>query len=183
MSQGTTSRNSSSAPSASSAGPSQSRRAPTSALLTRFSRASRPSLHSSVKCSRPPRGRHGRCSPATTAPAHSSSAISATHPRSNSSRRRSTHTRRRWFNGSRSKKTSPCVPPTSRRHVPAIAIALVSRRRDLSTSPAPPPAPPSPPTCASCTLRGVCRGGCKIVAAHLEDAFRPDPECPRVRAR
>lgn len=34
-------------------------------------------------------------------------------------------------------------------------------------------APPEP--CASCTLRPICRGGCKIVGG-----FRPDPECPRV---
>ena len=42
--------------------------------------------------------------------------------------------------------------------------------------------PPEP--CASCTLRSVCRGGCKIVAQHLEHLERnvgPDPECPRVR--
>jgi radical SAM protein with 4Fe4S-binding SPASM domain len=36
--------------------------------------------------------------------------------------------------------------------------------------------------CASCTLRAVCRGGCKIVARHLDGAHGPDPECPRVRA-
>jgi radical SAM protein with 4Fe4S-binding SPASM domain len=36
--------------------------------------------------------------------------------------------------------------------------------------------PPEP--CASCTLRPVCRGGCKIVGG-----FRPDPECPRVASR
>lgn len=45
-------------------------------------------------------------------------------------------------------------------------------------------APPEP--CASCTLRSVCRGGCKIVSAHLAPSrrggFAPDPECPRVRA-
>ena len=47
-------------------------------------------------------------------------------------------------------------------------------------------APPEP--CASCTLRAVCRGGCKVVSAHLHpesvgpDGFAPDPECPRVRA-
>jgi radical SAM protein with 4Fe4S-binding SPASM domain len=33
--------------------------------------------------------------------------------------------------------------------------------------------PPEP--CASCSLRPICRGGCKIVGG-----FRPDPECPRV---
>jgi radical SAM protein with 4Fe4S-binding SPASM domain len=36
--------------------------------------------------------------------------------------------------------------------------------------------------CASCALRSVCRGGCKIVARHLDGAHGPDPECPRVRS-
>jgi radical SAM protein with 4Fe4S-binding SPASM domain len=43
--------------------------------------------------------------------------------------------------------------------------------------------PPEP--CASCTLRPVCKGGCKVVSAFLargDGALRPDPECPRVRA-
>ncbi len=44
-----------------------------------------------------------------------------------------------------------------------------------------PASPPEP--CASCTLRPVCRGGCKIVAQHVDGALGPDPECPRVRAR
>jgi radical SAM protein with 4Fe4S-binding SPASM domain len=38
--------------------------------------------------------------------------------------------------------------------------------------------PPEP--CASCTLRHVCKGGCKVVAAHVDGAHGPDPECPRV---
>jgi radical SAM protein with 4Fe4S-binding SPASM domain len=41
-------------------------------------------------------------------------------------------------------------------------------------------APPEP--CASCALRSVCRGGCKVVSSHLAQAMVPDPECPRVRA-
>lgn len=48
-------------------------------------------------------------------------------------------------------------------------------------------APPEP--CASCTLRSVCRGGCRVVAGFAVDgpsdrpfAMHPDPECPRVRA-
>lgn len=42
-------------------------------------------------------------------------------------------------------------------------------------------APPEP--CASCTYRSVCRGGCRIVAAHVTgDALAPDPACPRVLA-
>ncbi len=36
--------------------------------------------------------------------------------------------------------------------------------------------------CASCTLRAVCKGGCKIVSSYLDGEHGPDPECPRVRA-
>jgi radical SAM protein with 4Fe4S-binding SPASM domain len=36
--------------------------------------------------------------------------------------------------------------------------------------------------CASCTLRSVCKGGCKVVASFIDHAHGPDPECPRVRA-
>lgn len=36
--------------------------------------------------------------------------------------------------------------------------------------------------CRSCSLRDVCRGGCRVVASHIEGAIGPDPECPRVRA-
>ncbi|TAK26633.1 MAG: radical SAM protein [Myxococcaceae bacterium] len=41
-------------------------------------------------------------------------------------------------------------------------------------------APPEP--CASCSLRRVCRGGCKVVSRHLGHGFSSDPECPRVIA-
>ena len=35
--------------------------------------------------------------------------------------------------------------------------------------------------CASCTYHALCRGGCKVVSAHVAgDASAPDPECPRV---
>jgi radical SAM protein with 4Fe4S-binding SPASM domain len=35
--------------------------------------------------------------------------------------------------------------------------------------------------CASCTYHDLCRGGCKVVSAHVTgDASAPDPECPRV---
>lgn len=40
--------------------------------------------------------------------------------------------------------------------------------------------PPEP--CASCGLREVCRGGCRVVSEHLTGALGPDPECPRVLA-
>ncbi len=39
-------------------------------------------------------------------------------------------------------------------------------------------APPEP--CASCSLRPVCRGGCKVVASYVGGGLGPDPECPRV---
>jgi pyrroloquinoline quinone biosynthesis protein E len=38
-----------------------------------------------------------------------------------------------------------------------------------------------PEPCASCSIRSVCRGGCRVVAEHLGDVNAPDPECPRVR--
>jgi radical SAM protein with 4Fe4S-binding SPASM domain len=41
---------------------------------------------------------------------------------------------------------------------------------------------PAPEPCASCPLRAVCRGGCKVVARHLDGVHGSDPECPRVRA-
>jgi radical SAM protein with 4Fe4S-binding SPASM domain len=35
--------------------------------------------------------------------------------------------------------------------------------------------------CASCSYHELCRGGCKVVSAHVTgDASAPDPECPRV---
>lgn len=38
-----------------------------------------------------------------------------------------------------------------------------------------------PEPCSSCPVRAVCRGGCRIVSGHLnQDAWTPDPECPRV---
>jgi len=38
--------------------------------------------------------------------------------------------------------------------------------------------PPEP--CASCPIRTVCKGGCKVVTSFLLGAHGPDPECPRV---
>jgi len=43
-----------------------------------------------------------------------------------------------------------------------------------------PLAPPEP--CASCSLRTICKGGCKVVSTFLRNRAEPDPECPRVRA-
>jgi radical SAM protein with 4Fe4S-binding SPASM domain len=39
--------------------------------------------------------------------------------------------------------------------------------------------PPEP--CASCAIRSVCRGGCKVVSRFVDGAHGADPECPRVR--
>jgi radical SAM protein with 4Fe4S-binding SPASM domain len=37
--------------------------------------------------------------------------------------------------------------------------------------------------CRSCDYLALCRGGCRVVAAHVVgDAAAPDPECPRVIA-
>ncbi|HEV3190061.1 MAG TPA: radical SAM protein [Polyangiaceae bacterium] len=36
--------------------------------------------------------------------------------------------------------------------------------------------------CASCTLRAVCKGGCKVVSSFVSGAHGPDPECPRVES-
>jgi radical SAM protein with 4Fe4S-binding SPASM domain len=35
--------------------------------------------------------------------------------------------------------------------------------------------------CASCTLRVVCKGGCKVVSEYAGGGVGADPECPRVR--
>jgi radical SAM protein with 4Fe4S-binding SPASM domain len=34
--------------------------------------------------------------------------------------------------------------------------------------------------CASCAMRVVCKGGCKVVASFVDGELGPDPECPRV---
>jgi radical SAM protein with 4Fe4S-binding SPASM domain len=62
------------------------------------------------------------------------------------------------------------------------ASDVESRREDaeLSTWRAWNASPAEP--CASCSLRAVCRGGCKVVARFVDGAHGPDPECPRVRA-
>lgn len=40
-------------------------------------------------------------------------------------------------------------------------------------------AAPSEP-CRSCSIRDVCKGGCKVVSSFLAGGLGPDPECPRV---
>jgi radical SAM protein with 4Fe4S-binding SPASM domain len=39
-----------------------------------------------------------------------------------------------------------------------------------------------PEPCASCPIRAVCKGGCKVVSSFIEGVLGPDPECPRVVA-
>jgi radical SAM protein with 4Fe4S-binding SPASM domain len=51
----------------------------------------------------------------------------------------------------------------------------VARWRDAWRSPDEP--------CASCPLRPICKGGCKVVSTFVEGRLGPDPECPRVVAR
>jgi len=41
---------------------------------------------------------------------------------------------------------------------------------------------PEAEPCRSCSIRAACRGGCRVVASHIDGALGPDPECPRVRA-
>jgi radical SAM protein with 4Fe4S-binding SPASM domain len=48
----------------------------------------------------------------------------------------------------------------------------LARWRAYAASPAEP--------CASCSLRPVCRGGCKVVSSFVDGVHGPDPECPRV---
>jgi radical SAM protein with 4Fe4S-binding SPASM domain len=54
----------------------------------------------------------------------------------------------------------------------AAADPEIARWRAYAASPAEP--------CASCSLRGVCRGGCKVVSSFVDGVHGPDPECPRV---
>jgi radical SAM protein with 4Fe4S-binding SPASM domain len=60
------------------------------------------------------------------------------------------------------------------------SFAPASDEADLDAWRAYAAAPDEP--CRSCTLRSVCKGGCKIVSRFVDDAHGPDPECPRVRA-
>ena len=60
----------------------------------------------------------------------------------------------------------------------ALALADHGRDPELSRWRAYLEAPPEP--CASCSLRAVCKGGCKVVAGFVDGVHGPDPECPRV---
>jgi radical SAM protein with 4Fe4S-binding SPASM domain len=62
--------------------------------------------------------------------------------------------------------------------LPALQLAAHASDPELVRWRAHVDAPPEP--CASCSLRSVCKGGCKVVAGFLEGVHGPDPECPRV---
>jgi pyrroloquinoline quinone biosynthesis protein E len=70
--------------------------------------------------------------------------------------------------------------------VPSTALASMDLADGMGDDPeiarwrAYPLAPPEP--CASCSLRPVCKGGCKVVSSFTGGGFGPDPECPRVVA-
>lgn len=72
----------------------------------------------------------------------------------------------------------------------SFATSTALRGRDLAEGHAADPeltrwrsyvAAPAEP-CASCSLRPVCKGGCKVVSGFVLGLHGPDPECPRVRA-
>jgi radical SAM protein with 4Fe4S-binding SPASM domain len=74
---------------------------------------------------------------------------------------------------------APCsfAPATSLR---ATELSAHSSDPELARWRAHVDAPPEP--CRSCSLRPVCKGGCKVVAKFLHGGHGPDPECPRVIA-
>jgi radical SAM protein with 4Fe4S-binding SPASM domain len=68
--------------------------------------------------------------------------------------------------------TGLAAPDLARRHADHPELAAW---RGTSDAPAEP--------CASCALRTVCKGGCKIVSSFVDGRHGPDPECPRVLAQ
>ena len=76
-------------------------------------------------------------------------------------------------------RVAPCsFTAPSELHVEQLAQGWASEPslapyRAYSAAPAEP--------CASCTLRRVCKGGCKVVSEYATGGIGPDPECPRVR--
>jgi radical SAM protein with 4Fe4S-binding SPASM domain len=74
-------------------------------------------------------------------------------------------------------RVAPCSFAAST-ELPALELAGHARDPELARWRAHVASPPEP--CASCSLRSVCKGGCKVVAGFLEGVHGPDPECPRV---
>ncbi len=75
-------------------------------------------------------------------------------------------------------RVAPCSFATAS-DLPALELAAHGDDPTLARWRAHVEAPPEP--CASCSLRAICKGGCKVVSAHLDGAHGPDPECPRVQ--
>jgi radical SAM protein with 4Fe4S-binding SPASM domain len=75
-------------------------------------------------------------------------------------------------------RVAPCsfAPATS------LPVASLARGHARDADLAPWRASPAEEPCASCALRSVCKGGCKVVSSFLLGAPAADPECPRVRA-
>lgn len=76
-------------------------------------------------------------------------------------------------------RVAPCsfARPTD---LPATHLAAHASDPDLARWRAYVASPSEP--CASCSLRPVCKGGCKVVSSFVDAAHGPDPECPRVLA-
>jgi len=77
-------------------------------------------------------------------------------------------------------RVAPCSFVPSTRLDAAGLVAGHEHDADLARWRAYPTSAPEP--CASCAIAAVCKGGCKAVAAFVDGAYGPDPECPRVRA-
>jgi radical SAM protein with 4Fe4S-binding SPASM domain len=74
-------------------------------------------------------------------------------------------------------RVAPCSFAASTR-LPALSLSAHAGDPELARWRAYVDGPPEP--CASCSLRSVCKGGCKVVSGFLEGVHGPDPECPRV---
>ena len=74
-------------------------------------------------------------------------------------------------------RVAPCSFATSSR-LPALSLADHAGDPELARWRAYAARPQEP--CASCSLRAICKGGCKVVTGHLEGVHGPNPECPRV---
>jgi radical SAM protein with 4Fe4S-binding SPASM domain len=74
-------------------------------------------------------------------------------------------------------RVAPCSFASSTR-LPALSLSAHAGDPELARWRAHVDSPPEP--CASCSLRSVCKGGCKVVSGFLEGVHGPDPECPRV---
>jgi radical SAM protein with 4Fe4S-binding SPASM domain len=74
-------------------------------------------------------------------------------------------------------RVAPCSFAAATR-LPALSLSAHAGDPELARWRAYVASPPEP--CASCSLRTVCKGGCKVVTGFLEGGHGPDPECPRV---